>query len=166
MKLNIKNIAALLLLSGALVGTVGCKKFLDETDPTNLSPSSFYTLPEHAEAGIAAVYSEIRFIGGGAGIFSNNWQMLDAPTGIQSTETAQNSDLNNLYSLIYDGTNLHINQNWNGFYKVIAQANLVLDKVPGINPMDNAQKKRILGEAAFVRAWAYFYLVRLWAMFR
>jgi hypothetical protein len=162
MKLNIKNIAALLLLGGALVGTVGCKKFLDETDPTNLAPNSFYNLPEHAEAGIAAVYSELRFIGGGAGIFSNNWQMLDAPTGIQSTETAQNSDLNNLYSLIYDGTNLHINQNWNGFYKVIAQANLVLDKVPGINPMDNAQKKRILGEAAFVRAWAYFYLVRLW----
>jgi len=162
MKLNIKNIAALLLLGGVLAGTVGCKKFLDETDPTNLSPTSFYNLPEHAEAGIAAVYSELRFIGNGAGIYSNNWQMLDAPTGIQSTETAQNSDLNNLYSLIYDGTNLHVNQNWSGFYKVIAQANLVLDKVPGINPMDNAQKKRILGEAAFVRAWAYFYLVRLW----
>lgn len=162
MKLNIKNIAAFLLLGGVLAGNVGCKKFLDETDPTNLSPTSFYNLPEHAEAGIAAVYSELRFIGNGAGIYSNNWQMLDAPTGIQSTETAQNSDLNNLYSLIYDGTNLHVNQNWSGFYKVIAQANLVLDKVPGINPMDNAQKKRILGEAAFVRAWAYFYLVRLW----
>lgn len=162
MKINIKNLAALLLLGGAIIGNSGCKKFLEETDPTNLSPNSFYTLPEHAEAGIAAVYSEIRFIGNGAGIYSNNWQMLDAPTGIQTTETAQNSDLNNLYSLIYDGTNLHVNQNWSGFYKVIAQTNLVLDKVPGINPMDNAQKKRILGEAAFIRAWAYFYLVRLW----
>lgn len=162
MKINIKNTFLLLLLSGAIMSNSGCKKFLDEEDPTNLSPSSFYTLPEHAEAGIAAVYSELRFIGGGAGIFSNNWQMFDAPSGIQSTETAQNSDLNNLYSLIYDGSNLHINQNWNGFYKVIAQANLVLDKVPGINPMDAVQKKRILGEASFVRAWAYFYLVRLW----
>ncbi|WP_316832775.1 RagB/SusD family nutrient uptake outer membrane protein [Pedobacter aquatilis] len=162
MKINIKNIFLLLLLSGAVMSNSGCKKFLDDTDPTNLSPSSFYTLPEHAEAGIAAVYAEIRFIGGGAGIFSNNWQMYDAPTGMQITETAQNSDLNNLYSLIYDGSNLHVNQNWNGFYKVIAQANLVLDKVPGINPMDGAQKKRILGEASFLRAWAYFYLVRLW----
>ncbi|MGY3055410.1 hypothetical protein ACVWYG_003626 [Pedobacter sp. UYEF25] len=162
MKINIKSIAVLLLLGGAITSNSGCKKFLDETDPSNLSPKSFYTLPEHAEAGIAAVYSEIRFIGNGAGIFSNNWQMLDAPTGIQSTETAQNSDLNNLYSLIYDGSNLHVNQNWNGWYKVIAQANLVLEKVPGINPMDAAQKKRILGEASFLRAWAYFYLVRLW----
>jgi len=162
MKINIKNIVLLLLLSSAVMSNSGCKKFLDDEDPTNLSPSSFYTLPEHAEAGISAVYAEIRFIGNGAGIFSNNWQMFDAPTGMQTTETAQNSDLNNLYSLIYDGSNLHINQNWNGFYKVIAQANLVLDKVPAINPMDAAQKKRILGEASFLRAWAYFYLVRLW----
>ncbi|UKT62780.1 RagB/SusD family nutrient uptake outer membrane protein [Pedobacter mucosus] len=162
MKINIKSIAILLLLGGAIMSNSGCKKFLEEKDPTNLSPQSFYTLPEHAEAGIAAVYSEIRFIGNGAGIFSNNWQMLDAPSGIQITETAQNSDLNNLYSLIYDGSNLHINQTWNGWYKVIAQANLVLDKVPGINPMDAAQKKRILGEASFLRAWSYFYLVRLW----
>jgi len=162
MKSNIKNIVLMSLLTVAITSNSGCKKFLEEQDPTNLSPSSFYTLPEHAEAGIAAVYAELRFVGNGAGIFSNNWQMFDAPSGIQTTETAQNSDLNNLYSLIYDGSNLHINQNWNGFYKLIAQTNLVLDKVPGINPMDAVQKKRILGEAAFVRAWAYFYLVRLW----
>jgi len=158
---TIKNILLLAACAGILPGT-GCKKFLKESDPTNLTPSSYYTLPEHAEAAIAAVYADIRFIGDGTGIFSNNWQMLDAPTGIQTTETAQNSDLNNLYALVHDGTNLHVNQNWNGRYKVIAEANLVLDKVPGITPMDAAQKTRILGEARFLRAWAYFDLVRLW----
>ena len=157
----IKSIAILAFCAVLLPGS-GCKKFLDESDPTNLTPSSYYTLPEHAEAAIAAVYAEIRFIGNGTGIFSNNWQMLDAPTGTQTTETAQNSDLNNLYALVYDGTNLHVNQNWTGWYRVIAQANLVLNKVPGITPMDAAQKARILGEAQFLRAWAYFDLVRLW----
>jgi hypothetical protein len=44
----------------------------------------------------------------------------------------------------------------------VAQANQVLDRVPGINPMDEAMRKRILGEAYFLRAWSYFYLVRLW----
>lgn len=88
--------------------------------------------------------------------------MLEAVTGTSTTETAQNSDLNNLYSLSYDGNTGHIVNWWNGLYKVIAQANLVLEKVPGITPMDDAQKKRILGEARFLRAWAYFYAVRLW----
>ncbi|MBS1564553.1 MAG: RagB/SusD family nutrient uptake outer membrane protein [Bacteroidetes bacterium] len=162
MKLSIiKNMAVAALCAGAVAGS-GCKKFLKESDPTNLAPASYYTLPEHAEAAIASVYAELRFISNGTGIYSNNWQMLDAPTGIVTTETAQNSDYNNLLALVHDGTTLHVVQNWNGLYRVIAQTNLVLNKVPGITPMDAAQKARILGEARFVRAWAYFDLVRLW----
>ncbi len=158
---NIKKIGLLVSCLTILLGS-GCKKFLEEKDPSNLTPGSFYTIPEHAEAAIASVYSDTRFYGSGAGIFSSNWQMLEAVTGTSTTETAQNSDLNNLYSLVYDGNTGHIVNWWNGLYRVIAQANLVLDKVPAITPMDEAQKKRILGEAKFLRAWAYFYAVRLW----
>jgi hypothetical protein len=162
MKINIaKNICSIFLFGLVLLGS-GCSKFLEEQDPSNLTPESFYTIPEHAEAAIASVYSSARFIGDGAGIFSSNWQLLEAVTGTSTTETAQNSDLNNLYGLIYDGNTGHVINWWNGVYRVIAQANLVLEKVPGITPMDEAQKKRILGEAQFLRAWAYFYAVRLW----
>ena len=163
MKNNIYNKAGRLFLFGMLVaGFVGCSSFLEEEDPSNLTPDSFYTIPDHAEAALAAVYADTRFIGGGSGIFSVTWQLLEAPTGTSTTETAQNSDLNNLYGLIYDGRTQHVINYWNGLYKVIAQANLVLDKVPSITPMDEAQKTKILGEAKFLRAWAYFYLVRLW----
>ncbi len=162
MKLNNIKKVGLLVSCGMILMATGCTKFLEEKDPSNLTPGSFYTIPEHAEAAIASVYSDTRFYGNGAGIFSSNWQMLEAVTGTSTTETAQNSDLNNLYSLVYDGNTGHIVNWWNGLYKVIAQANLVLDKVPAITPMDDAQKKRILGEAKFLRAWAYFYAVRLW----
>lgn len=162
MNFNIIKNTGLVVLCGTMLLVSGCKKFLEEKDPSNLTPESFYTIPEHAEAAIASVYSDARFYGGGAGIFSSNWQMLEAVTGTSTTETAQNSDLNNLYSLSYDGNTGHIINWWNGLYKTIAQANLVLDKVPAITPMNEAQKKRILGEAKFFRAWAYFYAVRLW----
>jgi hypothetical protein len=163
MKDNIYNKAGRLFLFGALVaGFVGCSSFLEEEDPSNLTPESFYTIPDHAEAALAAVYAETRFIGGDGGIFSSTWQLLEAPTGTSTTETAQNSDLNNLYGLIYDGRTQHVINWWNGLYRVIAQANLVLEKVPAITPMDAAQKTKILGEARFLRAWAYFYAVRLW----
>lgn len=149
--------------SGALVFTTfSCSDFLDEVAPSNLTPESFYTIPDHAEAAIASVYADTRFIGDGAGIFSSNWQLLEAITGTSTTETAQNSDLNNLYGLVYDGNTQHVINYWNGLYKVVAQANQVLEKVPAITPMDEAQKKKILGEARFLRAWAYFYIVRLW----
>lgn len=157
-----KNICKALLWGAVLVGPLGCSDFLNEEDPSNLTPESFYTIPDHAEAALASVYASTRFIGDGAGIFSSNWQLLEAVTGTSTTETAQNSDLNNLYGLIYDGRTQHMINWWNGLYRVIAQANLVLEKVPGITPMDEAQKTKILGEARFLRSWAYFYAVRLW----
>ena len=158
----ISKIYHIALASIFVFGLSSCSDFLTEKAPSNLTPESFYTIPDHAEAAIAATYSELRFIGNGAGIFSANWQLLEALTGTSTTETAQNSDLNNLYGLVHDGYTVHLVQYWSGLYKVIAQANQVIEKVPGITPMDAKQKSKILGEARFLRASAYFTAVRLW----
>ena len=160
MKQHIKYSSIVILMT--LVMLTGCKKFLAEKDPSNLEPDSYYTIPEHAEAAIAAAYSQTRFIGSGAGIFVANFSMLEVVTGTAKTETGQNSDLNNLIGLSYNGDNLLVRNWWNGLYSVIAQTNLVLDRVPGIPQMDEARRNQILGEARFLRAWAYFYLVRLY----
>ncbi|WEK35536.1 MAG: RagB/SusD family nutrient uptake outer membrane protein [Candidatus Pseudobacter hemicellulosilyticus] len=161
MKLTIQR-TIYLLATMVLLTTAGCNKFLEEQDPSNLSTDIYYTLSEHAEAGIAAAYAQQRFISAGAGIFVQNYSMLEAVTGTAKTETGQNSDLNNLFGMVHNGDNLLIRNWWNGLFNVIAQTNLVLDRVPPINPMDEALKKKVLGEARFLRAWAYFYLVQLW----
>src|SRR6476469_8435944 len=132
-RFKIKEILAAVFL---IISVTGCNKFLEERDPSNLTPETYYKTPEHAEAAIAAAYANTRFINGGAGIFVNNFQMLEAVTGTAKTETGQNSDLNNLLGLVYNGDNLLIRNWWNGLYSVIAQTNLVLERVPGINPMD------------------------------
>lgn len=159
-----KKYSSLLALSILLVGLSGCTKWLEEKnqDPSNLSPDTYYTIPAHAEAAVAAIHAQTRFINGGAGIFANNFSMLEMLTGTAKTETGQNTDLNNLIGLSFNGDNVFINNWWNGPYSLIAQANLALDKIPGINPMDAVQKKKLIGEASFLRAWAYFYLVRLY----
>src|SRR4051812_39305051 len=153
-----------LLLIITMIASSGCTKWLEnrDQDPSNLSPGTYYTLPAHAEAAIAAAYAQTRFINGGAGIFANNFSMVEMVTGTAKTETGQNTDLNNLLGLSYNGDNVFVGNWWNGAYSVITQANLVLAKVPGITPMDEGQKQRILGEAKFLRAWSYFYLVRLY----
>lgn len=161
MRLNIKYTSTILSLAVILLGG-SCKKFLDEQDPSNLTPDTYYTIPEHAEAAVAAAYAQTRFIGNGAGIFAANFSMLELVTGTAKTETGQNSDINNLVGLSYNGENLLIRNWWAGLYSVIAQTNLTLEKVPGINPMDANRKMQILAEAKFLRAWSYFYLVRLY----
>jgi len=162
MKICKINSLYILLMCVVALSAGSCKKWLVrvDNDPSNLSPDNYYTLPGHADAAIAAAYAQTRFIGNGAGIFANNFSMLEMPTGTARTETGQNTDLNNLLGLSYNGDNVFVANWWNGLYSVIAQTNLVLDKVPGIT-MDDSKKKQVLGEAMFLRAWSYFYLVRL-----
>lgn len=107
MKYLIRKYSAIVCCCVTIIVAQGCNKFLEEnSDPSNLSPDNYYTLPEHADAAIAAAYARTRFIGDGAGIFVQNFSMLEAPTGTARTETAQNSDLNNLFGLVYNGDNL------------------------------------------------------------
>jgi hypothetical protein len=158
---NIKSISKVLLLSVVMTSSA-CSKFLDEEDPSNLTEDTYFTLPGHAEAAIAAAYAQTRFIGNGAGIFVQNWSLPEMMSGTAKTETGQNSDLNNIIGLSYNGDNLLITQWWNGLYSVIAQSNLILKKVPEITLMAEADRKKVLAQAQFLRAWAYFYLVRMW----
>ena len=120
MRININRKISLALIGCTLFASTGCDKFLTEiNDPSNLNPDGFYTAPEHATAAIAAAYAQTRFIGGGTGIFANNFQMLDAVTGTVGTETGQNSDLNNLLGLAYNGENAFVYNWWSGLYNVI-----------------------------------------------
>ena len=150
-------------LAGALTILGGCSEFLEEEDPSNIAPETYFTLAEHAAPAVNATYENLRFLSGGAGIFSNNFQLLDALSGTARTETAQNSDLNNLYGFSYTGDNLHLGQWWRELYEGIANANLAIDKIPTIPPpFDEAERDRLLGQAHFLRALHYFWLVRLW----
>ncbi len=160
---TIKKIQSYLIVFSVIV-SAGCTKWLEErdVDPSNLSPDTYYTTPDQAEAAIASAYAQTRFVNGGAGIFANNFSLLEMVTGTAKTETGQNTDLNNLLGLSYNGDNVFVGNWWNGAYSVIAQANLVLQRVPGITPMADSLKNKILGQAYFLRAWSYFYLVRLY----
>lgn len=160
--LKLKRIGRVLVSGAVLLAPVSCSDFLKETPPSSLTPDVFYTIPDHAESALNSVYADMRYIGGGAGIFSSNWQLLEAMTGTSTTETAQNSDLNNLYALVHDGNTAHVVNWWSGTYRVIAQANQVIEKVPTIPLINEALSKRVVGQAKFLRAWAYFQAVRLW----
>jgi len=56
-------------------------------------------------------------------------------------------------------------QDWSRFYKVIAQANLILENVPKMSASSfssESNRERYLGEALFMRAYTYFYMTRVW----
>ncbi len=161
MKFIINKISAF-LLCGALFVSAGCSDFLDEADPSNIAPETFFTAPEHAELAVYGIYENLRFHSAGAGIFVSNFQMMDALSGTAESETGQNSDLNNLYTFEYTGDNLLLSQWWRELYEGIGNANLAIEKIPGIPNISPAAQTKWMGHAKFMRAFHYFWLVKLW----
>ncbi|MBS7563893.1 RagB/SusD family nutrient uptake outer membrane protein [Mucilaginibacter sp. Bleaf8] len=162
MKNLAKNISTAVLGMALLAVTPGCKKFLDEDVRSNYTQDNYYQSAEQAQAGINGIYASLRFITDGAGTYGESpFMMLEFPTGLANTEVGQSQYNNTLRSLTADADNNYTYVWWQNCYRAIGNANLALQKIPAISGMDDAAKKRLLGEAAFFRAFYYFHLVRI-----
>lgn len=160
--LKIKGLNRALAIALITTTILSCTDFLEENNQSSLNPDSFFKTNTHAESGLNAVYATTRDVFGGfSGGNSSNWHLLEALTGQSINNSSGNPDLNSLSSLSYNSNLIHAKTIWAGTYKLIANANLVIENVPDIF-MSEDRKKQILGEAYFLRAWAYFNAVRIW----
>ncbi|MBC7922299.1 MAG: RagB/SusD family nutrient uptake outer membrane protein [Ferruginibacter sp.] len=154
------KIASQALLGGALVFFgPGCKDFLEEPDRSNFTPENYFTKPEHAESVVNAIYESLRPVTGG-GFNGAPWMMLEFATGLANTELGQAQSSINIRNLVNNSDNEYGNTYWVSSYRGIGNANLAIAKIPGI-AMDEAVKKKSLGEARFLRAYFYYNLVRI-----
>lgn len=136
-----------------------CKKILDPTIIELPTAENAITSAADVEKGVAAAYHFLRVV-----VPDKAFLMGDLRADVFSSYS-QSSNVrvetwianNTARDLLANGGG-----NWNQFYTVIAQCNLLLEKIPGIAVYDDAMRRRHIGEASFIRALAYFYLVRFW----
>ncbi|WP_293302340.1 RagB/SusD family nutrient uptake outer membrane protein [Pedobacter sp. UBA4863] len=143
------------VLGLALLGASSCKKALEETPYSFYSPENSYKNQNDARAAINGVYNELY-----------SWELYLQPfwnMTVLDDDHVAGADW-------YLGTTgagnpqayWGVDGPWVGCYAMIARANTVLENVPNITDIDPDIKKRILGEAYFLRGWAYFQLVQLY----
>ena len=164
---KIKNLILLFLCSAALLSS--CKKYINETPINAATSDNFWTTEQAAQTGLAGAYSLLRtallnrssyftFGDATAGEFTGfNGDIAYTYGGL--TETGQ-------YNFNYTpyGDQWH---DWTPFYQMIAQCNLIITKVPDIpssafTDEPTAARRKLLGEAYFLRAFAYYYITEVW----
>lgn len=153
-----KAISTYIIALAGLMGAASmssCKKALEEKPYSFYSPENFYRNESDAKAAINGVYNELYTYDLYLQPF---WNMTilddDHVSGADwflGTTGAGNPQA-------YFGWD----RPWVGCYAIIARANTVLENVVNITNIDPDIKKRILGEAYFLRGWAYFQLVQLY----
>jgi hypothetical protein len=137
--------------------TSSCKKLLEES-PKGLTVEAFYNTAAEVEAGLAAIYTPLRndMSGYWIGILETH-----AEWGAGMTGGANFDSYKTMQGLSATGEN-NLIPRWNNFFLSIRNANLVIGNVPDGTILSAAQKDVYIAEARFMRAFAYFQLVRGW----
>ncbi|GGF04124.1 membrane protein [Hymenobacter cavernae] len=138
----------------------GCGKDFLELQPRNAVPTeNFYQTQTDALQATTSVYSQLSQ----NGMFNYSlWGIGDVMSDnsfLGGGGAADGVEFQQLDNFTYTSTNPLTTSHWQRAYLGIGQANQVLARVPAIE-MDAALKNRCLGEAEFLRALYYFYLVR------
>ncbi|WP_080056318.1 RagB/SusD family nutrient uptake outer membrane protein [Spirosoma aerolatum] len=149
----------------ALMCTVlaGCKEdFLDEKPVTTLTTDVYYATEAGFEDLVRACYPLLRNIHqartlvlNGTDIFSQSG-FSDPKFATLSTSPLEHYDVR-LNASLADLQTL-----WTLLYAEIARTNTVMSRADGITTMAQATKDARIGEAKFLRALCYFYLVQQW----
>ena len=158
MKKNIKKLTFAGLLSFIVV--IACEKKLNVLDKNSPTQESYFKTAAELQNGVNAVYSSLR----SAQVMGREWffthDMRGGETAAGGVQLEQpRAELLNQASP--STVNAVMSDLWGGCYRMINRANLVLSKAPNVT--DNITlRDRIVGEAKFLRAWAYFELVSQW----
>lgn len=150
------------IAAAVLFTAPGCKKFLDRTNPSSFTEDQYFTKPEHAETAVNGVYEQLRNMGNAAGTYGgSNMLFLEMGTGLANTAVNQMTDNVTIRTLALNADNVYLSQWWSLCYRGIANANLAIAKMPGIPDLAPDVTKKYMGEVYFLRAFYYFYLVRI-----
>ncbi|MBO9572339.1 MAG: RagB/SusD family nutrient uptake outer membrane protein [Chitinophagaceae bacterium] len=151
-----------LIIAGVVstVIVVACDKKLNVTDKNNPTQESYFKTASELQNGVNSIYSTMR----AAELVGREWFFVHDMRGSETWAggaqlEAPRAEL--LKQASPAPTNAVMTSVWNGCYQMINKANLVLSKAPDVTDNTNL-RDRLVGEAKFLRAWAYFELVSQW----
>lgn len=132
----------------------GCKKSFLETTPAAPSDASIWSSYQNANLFLNGIYGDIPtdFLLFGYDPF-DNWTDNQYPTFTWPTSISSIAPRN------YNATSSPVNSWWGRCYADIRKCNIVLQKTPKIPDATDDQKKAMIGQAKFFRAYWYSWLI-------
>lgn len=145
-----KNIKAILIL--LLLSFQACN-IIDQEPVNEVSNQRLFTRGSDAEPAIIGAYEAV------ARLAQNYVLMAEIPTK-NVKGNALNRQFEQMNNLLFLDDNGFYNNLWRENYLLISRVNVIINRVPGIEDLSQENKNRIIAEARFLRAFAYFNLVR------
>ena len=141
-----------------------CKKLIEVNAPTtSINAANVYNSDATAAAVLTGVYTNISKNGFSGGALTS-MSLFPALSADELTLYGGTTDVSYIGYYTNALTNLNtISTNfWNSIYPIIFVANSAIEGLTNSTNLTTALKQQLLGEAKFIRAFCYFYLVNLY----
>ncbi len=156
-----RKIKQIMILALGMGSVMSCSedKFLNITNENELNSANYYSRVENFDLALNAVYSSLKSLDLYGQSFYDQ-TLLALPHESDYWNAQSRNEVNSADGWVY--------KTWRGWYRVIAEANDIIENVPGYiekyKPLqpDIDRLNKVLGQAYFLRAYSYFNLVRLW----
>lgn len=146
----------------ALGCTVSCSEDqLELTNPNELSPETFFKNESQVQSAVNAVYANLQT----RGLYSRHmFFMMDNMAHENGGNNQLEADKRQYLDFSFDASHGAIKAYWDSCYRGINKANFVIGNTEAINAIPDAflpaaRKEKFIGEAKFLRALYYFFLV-------
>jgi starch-binding outer membrane protein, SusD/RagB family len=151
--MKFKNIIILL----GFVLFSACSDFLDVTPETQVSTQDFFQTQDDYEQAVGAIYAPLR------NVFQTAWHLAELPSDntffMYNIANRGPKPIEDFATFTLETNNVHLQSNWSNNYQIISRSNQVLDRIEDAD-FDVSIRNNLKGQALFLRALAYFDLVR------
>lgn len=165
MKASIQHFIVLLLF--AVPFMTSCENFLSNEPRSSYSNESLGVNEGDLDEKTYTANEIESLLSGAYGDFKSEYFQLDFYLigEAQSDNAYAGADNPNMFEVEewrLSATNQLVGRDWGYLYGMVSKTNTVIQHVGNVQGLSEEQRSRILGEASFIRAWAYFDIVRLW----
>jgi len=151
--MKIKYFKSILIIA-LLFFTTSCENdILDKSPVSSFSGEGFYLTTSDAKAGIYGIYNSTQ------SVFRTNF----AYWGEGRADNVQTEQSGEGLTLIQNNLNESSSSaNWSSYYTMISRANYAIKYIPNVYEESDSEGNQLIGQARALRAFAYFYLVKIW----
>ncbi|MBF4471627.1 MULTISPECIES: RagB/SusD family nutrient uptake outer membrane protein [Flavobacterium] len=160
---NIKNIKFILVIFAGIYIINSCSdKDLELTNPTTLSPETYFKTKDQVESSVNAAYANLQT----TALYTRLYFFeLDNMSHENAGNPQLEADKKEFLEFSFDSGSADISDYWTVCYLGINKSNFVISNSDKINAIDNSilnqvTKDKYIGEAKFMRAFYYFLLVK------
>ncbi|HSC37753.1 MAG TPA: RagB/SusD family nutrient uptake outer membrane protein, partial [Chitinophagaceae bacterium] len=154
---NTHSIIIPALAAMALLGASSCKKSFFNGVPTDqYTLGSLYNSAAEVKLATGALYGKPWFY------FNCQYSMGLGDTYAGNSTGDADVDMTQFQNMSITQSNQYIFKGWASLYQVVGGANNIIANLPANSSLDTATVNTAVAESRFMRAAAYFYLVRLY----